>query len=103
LALNWIFILVDRAGLLFVVNLPVLYILAAKNNQPIKYLTGWSYEGLNIFHRRLGEWMTCFAVIHMCGMFVVWYTILRPLGFTLLRYLTERVVFLGICAVISYY
>ena len=102
-SLQWIFILVDRAGLLFVANLPVLYILAAKNNQPIRYLTGWSYEGLNIFHRRLGEWMTCFAVIHMCGMLLVWYTILHPLGFTFLRYLMTKVVFLGICAVISYY
>ncbi|KAJ9610511.1 hypothetical protein H2200_005288 [Cladophialophora chaetospira] len=103
LKLEWIFILVDRAGLLFVVNLPILYILAAKNNQPIKYLTGWSYEGLNIFHRRLGEWMTCFAVIHMSGMIAVWYTILRPLGFPFLRYLTTKVVLLGICAVLSYY
>jgi hypothetical protein len=100
---QWIFILVDRAGLLFVANLPVLYMLAAKNNQPIKSLTGWSYEGLNIFHRRLGEWMTCFAVIHMFGMVLVWYTILRPMGFTFVRYLTSKVVFLGICAVISYY
>ncbi|KIW65466.1 hypothetical protein PV04_07724 [Phialophora macrospora] len=100
---QWIFILVDRAGLLFVANLPVLYILAAKNNQPIKSLTGWSYEGLNIFHRRLGEWMTCFAVIHMFGMFLVWYTVLRPMGYTFLRYLTSKVVFLGICAIISYY
>ncbi|ETI26031.1 hypothetical protein G647_02808 [Cladophialophora carrionii CBS 160.54] len=102
LSAQWIFILVDRAGLLFVVNLPVLYILAAKNNQPIKFLTGWSYEGLNIFHRRLGEWMTCFAVIHMFGMFVVWYTVLQPMGFTLLHYLTTKVVFLGICAIVSY-
>ncbi|EXJ56940.1 hypothetical protein A1O7_07284 [Cladophialophora yegresii CBS 114405] len=100
---KWIFILVDRAGLLFVVNLPVLYILAAKNNQPIKYLTGWSYEGLNIFHRRLGEWMTCFAVIHMFGMFLVWYTLLRPIGFTFLHYLTAKVVLLGLSAVTAYY
>ncbi|KIY03403.1 uncharacterized protein Z520_00094 [Fonsecaea multimorphosa CBS 102226] len=103
LSLPWIFILADRAGLLFVVNLPVLYFLAAKNNQPLKYLTGCSYEGLNILHRRLGEWMTCFAVIHMCGMLAVWYTLLRPLGFSLLRFLTTKLVFLGICAVISYY
>ncbi|OAG40449.1 hypothetical protein AYO21_05349 [Fonsecaea monophora] len=103
LSLPWIFILADRAGLLFLVNLPVLYFLAAKNNQPLKCLTGHSYEGLNIFHRRLGEWMTCFAVIHMFGMLAVWYTILRSLGWNLLRYMTSRVVFLGFCAVISYY
>ena len=103
LATEWIFILGDRAGLLFVANLPVLYLLAAKNNQPIKYLTGLSYDGLNIFHRRLGEWLTCFAVLHMSCMLVVWYTILRPFGSTLLHFLTTKLVFLGICAVISYY
>lgn len=103
LSLPWIFILSDRAGLLFVANLPVLYILAAKNNQPIKYLIGCSYEGLNIFHRRLGEWMTCFAVIHMVGMLVVWYFVLRPLGFTIIKYLTAPIVILGICTVLSYY
>ncbi|EHY61204.1 hypothetical protein ABEF92_000596 [Exophiala dermatitidis] len=100
---NGVFILADRAGLLFVVNLPVLYLLAAKTNQPIKLVTGWSYEGLNLFHRRLGEWMIVFSVIHMLGMFAVWYAILRPLGYTLLRYLTERVVFLGIAAILSYF
>ncbi|EXJ67558.1 uncharacterized protein A1O5_09571 [Cladophialophora psammophila CBS 110553] len=103
LSLPWIFILADRAGLLFVVNLPILYFLAAKNNQPTKYLTGWSYEGLNIFHRRLGEWMTCFAVIHMGGMLAVWYTILHPRGLSLPGFLSTKLVFLGLCAVISYY
>ncbi|KAJ4525286.1 hypothetical protein HRR83_000964 [Exophiala dermatitidis] len=44
-----------------------------------------------------------FSVIHMLGMFAVWYAILRPLGYTLLRYLTERVVFLGIAAILSYF
>ncbi|KAK6379412.1 hypothetical protein LTS17_006330 [Exophiala oligosperma] len=65
LTISWIFILADRAGLLFVVNLPVLYLLAAKTNQPIKLVTGWSYEGLNLFHRRLGEWMIAVSIIHM--------------------------------------
>ncbi|KIW97441.1 uncharacterized protein Z519_01025 [Cladophialophora bantiana CBS 173.52] len=103
LSLSWIFILADRAGLLFVANLPILYFLAAKNSQPTKYLTGWSYEGLNIFHRRLGEWMTCFAVIHMGGMLAVWYTILRPRGSSLPGFLSTKLVFLGLCAVLSYY
>ncbi|KAJ9640631.1 hypothetical protein H2204_003260 [Knufia peltigerae] len=103
LTISWIFILADRAGLLFVVNLPVLYLLAAKTNQPIKLVTGWSYEGLNLFHRRLGEWMIAVSIIHMLGMFVVWYTILRPLDFDLIRYLTAPVVFVGISAIISYF
>ncbi|KAK5061257.1 hypothetical protein LTR84_007799 [Exophiala bonariae] len=103
LQLEWIFIIGDRAGLLFVVNLPVLYILAAKTNQPIKFLTGWSYEGLNLFHRRLGEWMIIFSVIHMFGMLTVWYTILRPLGYTIIIYLTSPTVYLGIVAILSYF
>ncbi|KAA8566522.1 hypothetical protein EYC84_009078 [Monilinia fructicola] len=47
-------VLGDRAALVFGVNLPLLYILGAKN-QPLKALTGVSYESLNIIHRRLGE------------------------------------------------
>ncbi|RMZ91328.1 hypothetical protein DV736_g1416, partial [Chaetothyriales sp. CBS 134916] len=103
LSIPWIIILADRAGLLFVVNLPVLYALAAKNNQPLKFLTGWSYEGLNLFHRRLGEWMIAISVIHMLGMFTVWYTILRELGNDLGHYLSHPVVFLGIAAIFSYF
>ncbi|KAH6660543.1 ferric reductase like transmembrane component-domain-containing protein [Truncatella angustata] len=57
----------DRAGYIFIVNLPLLYLLAAKN-QPIKFLTGYSYEALNIFHRRVGEWMCFEAVVHSVGM-----------------------------------
>lgn len=102
LSMEWIFILGDRAGLLFVVNLPVLYILAAKTNQPIKFLTGWSYEGLNLFHRRLGEWMIVLSVVHMLGMTCVWYTILRPTGFTFLRYITAPTVLLGLVTILSY-
>lgn len=102
LELQWIFIVADRAGLLFVVNLPVLYILAAKTNQPIKFLTGWSYEGLNMFHRRLGEWMIVFSVIHMFGMLTVWYSILRPMGYTFIYYITSPTVYLGFVAILSY-
>ena len=70
-ALPHIFVLADRAGLLFVANLPLLYILAAKN-QPVKWLTGYSYESLNIIHRRLGEWMCLLALVHFLGMVETW-------------------------------
>lgn len=103
LELQWIFILADRAGLLFVVNLPLLYLLAAKTNQPIKFLTGWSYEGLNMFHRRLGEWMIAFSVIHMFGMLTVWYSILLPLGYSFIYYITSPTVYLGFVAILSYF
>jgi predicted ferric reductase len=102
LSIPMLFVFADRAGLLFVVNLPVLYVLAAKCNQPLKLLTGWSYEGLNIFHRRLGEWMIILGVLHSVGMFGVWYTLLRPLHFSLLRFLSTRLVLLGISTLVSY-
>lgn len=55
---------------MFIVNLPLLYLLSAKN-QPLRKLTGNSYESLNIFHRRLGEWMCLLAVVHF-GSMVLW-------------------------------
>lgn len=54
LSLQYAFALADRCGLLVSANLPLLYLLAAKT-QPVKMLTGYSYESLNGFHRRLGE------------------------------------------------
>lgn len=91
----------DRTSLLFVANLPLLYLLAAKN-QPIKLLTGFSYEALNTFHRRLGEIMILLCLIHDIGMFADWYTILRPTGFNLMKYLSYRIILWGICASVSY-
>jgi len=97
-----VFAFADRAGLLFVANLPVLYVLAAKNNQPLKWLTGWSYEGLNVFHRRLGEWMTVAAVLHVAGMIVAFYDLIAPSGFTIWWYLTRKIIIFGMVAFILY-
>lgn len=94
-------IFADRTSLLFVANLPLLYLLAAKN-QPIKLLTGYSYEALNIFHRRLGEIMVLLGLIHAIGMFVEWYIVLRPTGFNLMEYLSHKIILWGIGASISY-
>ncbi|RVX68159.1 hypothetical protein B0A52_08667 [Exophiala mesophila] len=102
LSIELIFVLADRAGLLFVINLPILYILAAKTNQPIKFLTRRSYEGLNLFHRRLGEWLTIFSVIHLVGMLIVFNQIFRPLGYTFFRYISSPTVYLGLLAIASY-
>ncbi|MCJ1225195.1 hypothetical protein MMC12_001844 [Toensbergia leucococca] len=96
-----LFIFADRASLVFVANLPWLYLLAAKN-QPIKILTGYSYESLNIFHRRLGEIMCLLALLHSVGLIGVWYTILRPTGVTLLKFLLSKIILLGIGAFIAY-
>ncbi|ESZ96792.1 hypothetical protein SBOR_2793 [Sclerotinia borealis F-4128] len=95
-------VLGDRAGLVFAVNLPLLYILGAKN-QPLKLLIGVSYESLNIIHRRLGELMMFEALIHAGGMFVMWYTILKPFrGWTLFEYLSHPCIYLGLSALFTY-
>jgi len=96
-----LFVFADRCGIIFISNLPLLYLLAAKN-QPIKFLTGYSYESLNIFHRRVGEVMCLEAFLHLFGMFAVWYGMLRHLGFTLVRFIFNRVVLLGLAAFIAY-
>jgi NAD(P)H-flavin reductase len=95
------FVLADRFGLVFVANIPLLYLLAAKN-QPLKFLTGRSYESLNIFHRRLGELLCLEALFHFVGMIVVWYTLFRPGGFGLVKFLLLKVILLGIGAFLSY-
>ena len=96
-----IFIFADRTSIMFVANLPLLYLFAAKN-QPIKLLTGYSYESLNILHRRLGELLCFLALLHSAGMVVVWYTLLRPTGFTLARFLLSKIILLGIGAFVAY-
>ncbi|KAM7219337.1 hypothetical protein V8F06_005236 [Rhypophila decipiens] len=67
---NFFFVFADKAGAMFVVNLPLLYLLSAKN-QPLGRWTGYSYEALNIFHRRVGEYMCFLAAVHFAGM-VLW-------------------------------
>ena len=94
LSVPMLFVFADRAGLVFVANLPLLYLFAAKN-QPIKLLTGYSYESLNIFHRRLGEIMCLLALLHSFGMLGVWYTILRPAGSALASFVLSKIILLG--------
>ncbi|KAK8238377.1 ferric reductase transmembrane component [Phyllosticta capitalensis] len=101
LSIPLLFVFADRCGILFVSNLPLLYLFAAKN-QPISWLTGRSYESLNIFHRRLGEIVCLLALLHGLGMFGVWYTLLNPIGFGLKRFLLSHVILPGIGALISY-
>jgi hypothetical protein len=96
-----LFVLADRFGMVFVANLPLLYLLAAKN-QPLQFLLGRSYESLNIFHRRLGELLCLAAFFHSSGMIVVWYTLIRPNGSGLAQFVLIKMVLLGIGALISY-
>ncbi|KAK0730108.1 hypothetical protein B0H67DRAFT_560769 [Lasiosphaeris hirsuta] len=106
LPLRWdyFFIFADRAGFLFIVNLPLLYFLSAKN-QPFRLLTGSSYEALNIFHRRVGELMCFEAAVHFASM-VVWQFVLAAdwltASTTTWEYFTHPLVLLGIGAFTSY-
>ncbi|KAJ8133292.1 hypothetical protein O1611_g333 [Lasiodiplodia mahajangana] len=97
------FAFADRAGYIFIVNLPLLYLLAAKN-QPLKLLTGRSYEALNIYHRRVGELMCFEALVHFAAM-VYWRLILEPdwLATESIRhYFLHPLVLEGIGAFMSY-
>lgn len=101
LTFSMLFVFADRTSILFVANLPWLYLFAAKN-QPIKFLTGYSYESLNIIHRRLGEVMCILALLHSAGMIGVWYILLRPSGITLVHFLLIKMILLGIGAFVAY-
>lgn len=101
LSFFYLFVFADRCGIIFISNLPLLYLLAAKN-QPMKLLTGYSYESLNVFHRRVGEVMCLEALLHFLGMFAVWFGLLRHIGFTLTKFIFNRVVLLGLAAFIAY-
>ncbi|CAJ2509751.1 Uu.00g056510.m01.CDS01 [Anthostomella pinea] len=97
------FAFIDRAGVVFVVNLPLLQLLAAKN-QPLKLLTGRSYEALNIYHRRIGELMCLEALVHGVGM-IAWRLWISPEWLVvddLWHYFTHPLILLGLGAFVSY-
>nr|POF03953.1 putative ferric reductase transmembrane component [Quercus suber] len=91
----------DRTAILFAANLPWLYLLAAKN-QPLRLLTGYSYEGLNIIHRRLGELMCILPLLHGVAMLIVWWYGLRPIGVTAWLFFTHPRIVTGIAAFVCY-
>jgi NAD(P)H-flavin reductase len=92
----------DRCATLFAANLPLLYLLAAKN-QPLKYLTGFSYDALNIFHRRVGEMLCLFAALHMASSFHLYFSLLKPLlGISLLHFVGNRLILCGLIAFVCY-
>lgn len=95
------FIWSDRSALLLVSNLPWLYIVAA-NNQPLEFLTGYSYEQLNILHRRLGELVCLLAVLHGTGMLLAWYCFFQPTGQTIWQFFCHPLVWHGLVAFFCY-
>ncbi|KAL8350013.1 hypothetical protein RB598_005383 [Gaeumannomyces tritici] len=99
----YLFVPADRVGLVFVVNLPLLYLLAAKN-QPVRLLTGRSYEALNIFHRRVGELMCLAAALHMGGMLLFQFVLAPPWlnPVTPWQYFTHPLILLGLGTFVPY-
>ena len=91
----------DRCALVFIYNLPLLYLLAAKT-QPLSFVTGYSYESLNIIHRRLGEVMCFCGLLHSIFMFLSYVTFLSTVGFTLYTFIFNQTVLTGIALFISY-
>lgn len=100
IAIAYAFVLGDRAGLVFVANLPLLYLFAAKN-QPLKAMTGQSYENLNIVHRRLGEWMCLLALLHFAEMMVTYFTLFAASA-SFGHFLSIPIIWLGLITFVSY-
>ncbi|KAK1063656.1 hypothetical protein LTR74_009268 [Friedmanniomyces endolithicus] len=62
----------------------------------------YSYENLNILHRRLGEMMCLLALLHGAGMVAAWYGLLRPTGMTIWHFLSLPIIVLGLSALACY-
>lgn len=58
--------LADRTGVLSIANLPLLWCFAMRNNV-LLWLTGWSFETYNQFHRWVARIATAEAVVHSIG------------------------------------
>lgn len=101
---DFFFVFGDKMGFMFIVNLPLLYLLSAKN-QPLRVLTGYSYEALNIFHRRVGEMMCFMALIHMVSM-IIWQFVLAEdwmlASKSAWAYFTHPLILCGMGAFVSY-
>ncbi|KAI5838684.1 ferric reductase like transmembrane component-domain-containing protein [Morchella snyderi] len=94
------FAFADRLGLVFVANLPLLYLMAAKNF-PVKLLTGWSYEQLNVLHRAVGRVCITTAIGHFATFIWVWDKTLDSL-LSFRQFVSNPVIFLGLLAWVSY-
>ena len=53
----------DRTGIISIANVPVLWLFATRND-PLLWLTGWSFATYNRFHRWVARVATVQAVVH---------------------------------------
>ncbi|GMK59041.1 hypothetical protein CspeluHIS016_0700560 [Cutaneotrichosporon spelunceum] len=56
----------DRTGIMSLYNMVLLWLLAGRNDVVI-WLTGWSFQSLNLFHRWAARVAVVQAVIHSCA------------------------------------
>jgi hypothetical protein len=53
----------DRAGLLTIAQLPVVFVFAQRND-PLLWITGWSFATYNRFHRWVARMCMMLAIVH---------------------------------------
>ncbi|CZT15077.1 uncharacterized protein RCC_12099 [Ramularia collo-cygni] len=56
----------NRAGTLALANIPIIWVFAARND-PLLWLTGWSYATYSQFHRWSARIATLLAIVHASG------------------------------------
>ncbi|KAK6529391.1 hypothetical protein TWF281_008567 [Arthrobotrys megalospora] len=96
------FLLADRWGIIFAMNQPLNFILAAKTS-PIKYLTGWSYEEHLIVHRMVATMSHVASLIHFAGMYVVYRMFIARTGQTFLSVLSRPDILFGVISFVAFW
>ncbi|KAK6353923.1 hypothetical protein TWF730_008343 [Orbilia blumenaviensis] len=96
------FLLADRWGMIFTMNQPLNFILAAKTS-PIKYLTGWSYEEHLIVHRMVATTSHVASLIHFAGMYVVYRMFIARTGQSFMSVLSRPDILFGVVSFVAFW
>ncbi|KAF3916120.1 hypothetical protein AA313_de0201621 [Arthrobotrys entomopaga] len=99
--LRW-FLCADRWGIIFAMNQPLNYLLAAKTS-PIKVLTGWSYEQHLVFHMGVSAVSLYCSIFHFGGMYIVHRKFMAQTGQTFLSILVRPEILMGVMSFISFW
>ncbi|KAK6335129.1 hypothetical protein TWF718_010567 [Orbilia javanica] len=99
-----VFLVADRVGMIFTMNQPLNFILAAKTS-PIKYLTGWSYEEHLIVHRMVASMSHLMSIVHFVGMYAVYRIFIAGTdrGLTFIGILLRPDIFFGLISFIAFW
>jgi predicted ferric reductase len=60
----------DRSGIMAFTQLPLIFLFAGRNNI-MMWITGWSFDTFNVYHRWVSRMMTIHAIIHSVGYTVI--------------------------------